>query len=42
MYNTGTNIFSKLVCNIIDYMRIGGVDNVRARVLYLAAMYLHL
>lgn len=39
MYTCGTNAFSKLVTNIIDYMRIGGVENVRPMVLYLAAMY---
>lgn len=35
----GTSAFAKLVCNIIDYLRIGGVENVRGKVLYMAAMY---
>lgn len=39
MYSAGTNAFAKLACNVIDYMRIGGVENVRPKVLYLAAMY---
>lgn len=39
MYSAGTSAFAKLSCNVIDYMRIGGVENVRPRVLYLSAMY---
>lgn len=39
MYSCGTSAFAKLSTNIIDYMRIGGVDNVRPKVLYLSAMY---
>lgn len=39
MYGAGVNAFSKLSANIIDYMRIGGVENVRPKVLYLSAMY---
>lgn len=39
MYSAGTNAFAKLSCNVIDYMRIGGVENVRPKVLYLSALY---
>lgn len=39
MSESGISAYSKLVSNVIDYMRIGGVDNVRAKVLYLAAMF---
>lgn len=37
--NTSTECFAKLATNIIDYMRIGGVDNVREKTLYLTALY---
>lgn len=36
---TSTTAFAKLCTNIIDYMRIGGVDNIRTKVLYLSALY---
>lgn len=36
---TGTSAFAALVSNVIDYMRIGSVDNIRAKVKYIAAMY---
>lgn len=36
---TSTSAFAKLCTNIIDYMRIGGVDNVRAKMLYLSSLY---
>ncbi len=35
----GCTAFAKLSANIIDYLRIGGVDNVRAKVLYISALY---
>ena len=36
---TSTEAFAKLCTNIIDYMRIGGVDNVRSKMLYMASLY---
>lgn len=39
LLNTGTECFAKLFTNIIDYMRIGGVDNVREKTLYLSSLY---
>lgn len=36
---SSTTAFAKLCTNIIDYMRIGGVDNIRTKVLYLSALY---
>lgn len=39
MSESGLNAYAKLVSNVIDYMRIGGVDKVRNKVLYLAAMF---
>lgn len=36
---TSTECFAKLFTNIIDYMRIGGVDNVREKTLYLSSLY---
>ena len=36
---SSTNAFAKLSANIIDYMRIGGVDKVRDKALYLSALY---
>lgn len=37
--NTSTEAFAKLCTNIIDYMRIGGVDNIRSKMLYMASLY---
>lgn len=37
--NTSTEAFAKLCTNIIDYMRIGGVDNVRSKMLYMSSLY---
>ena len=37
--NSTTEAFAKLATNIIDYMRIGGVENIRVKTLYLTAMY---
>ena len=39
MVTSSTTAFAKLCTNIIDYMRIGGVDNIRSKVLYLSALY---
>lgn len=39
LLQTGTECFAKLFTNIIDYMRIGGVDNVREKTLYISALY---
>lgn len=39
LLSTSTECFAKLFTNIIDYMRIGGVDNVREKTLYLSALY---
>ena len=39
LVNSSTEAFAKLCTNIIDYMRIGGVDNIRAKVLYLGSLY---
>ena len=39
MITSSTTAFAKLCTNIIDYMRIGGVDNIRSKVLYLSALY---
>lgn len=39
LLRTGTESFAKLFTNIIDYMRIGGVDHVREKTLYLSALY---
>ena len=39
MILTSTTAFAKLCTNIIDYMRIGGVDNIRTKVLYLSSLY---
>ena len=39
MILTSTTAFAKLCTNIIDYMRIGGVDNVRSKMLYMASLY---
>ena len=35
----GTDCFANLSANIVDYMRIGGVDNIRETSLYMAATY---
>lgn len=37
--NSSTEAFAKLCSNIIDYMRIGGVDNIRPKMLYMASLY---
>ena len=37
--NTSTEAFAKLCTNIIDYMRIGGVDNIRSKMLYISSLY---
>lgn len=42
LLTSSTEAFAKLSANIIDYMRIGGVDNVRCKVLYLSALYYQL
>lgn len=34
-----TNCFAKLFAYLIDYLRVGGIDNVREVVLYMAAIY---
>lgn len=39
LINSSTEAFAKLCTNIIDYMRIGGVDNVRSKMLYMSALY---
>lgn len=39
LVNSSTKAFAKLCTNIIDYMRIGGVDNVRSKMLYMSALY---
>ena len=39
LISTSTEAFAKLATNIIDYMRIGGVDNIRGKMLYMSAMY---
>lgn len=39
LLQSGTECFAKLFTNIIDYMRIGGVDNVREKTLYLSSLY---
>lgn len=39
LLSTSTECFAKLFTNIIDYMRIGGVDNVREKTLYLSSLY---
>lgn len=39
MVSSSTECFAKLGANIIDYMRIGGVDNIRAKMMFLCAMY---
>lgn len=39
LLSTGTECFAKLFTNIIDYMRIGGVDHVREKTLYLSSLY---
>ena len=39
LVNSSTEAFAKLCTNIIDYMRIGGVDNVRSKMLYMSALY---
>ena len=36
---SSTTAFAKLCTNIIDYMRIGGVDNIRTKMLYLSSLY---
>lgn len=36
---TSTEAFAKLCANIIDYMRIGSVDNIRPKVLYISSLY---
>ena len=36
---TSTTAFAKLCTNIIDYMRIGGVDNIRTKMLYMSSLY---
>lgn len=37
--NRGTECFAKLFAYVIDYLRIGGVDNIRETVMYLASIY---
>lgn len=39
LVNTGTACYALLVGNIIDYMRIGGVDKVREKTIYMAALF---
>lgn len=39
LLSSGTACYAKLVANIIDYMRIGAVDKVREKVLFMAALF---
>ena len=39
LMNSSTEAFAKLGANIIDYMRIGGIDNIRPKMMYLCAIY---
>lgn len=36
---TSTEAFAKLCTNIIDYMRIGSVDNIRPKMMYISSLY---
>lgn len=42
LVESGTNCFSLLFAHIIDYLRMGGVENVRGKSLYLSALYYQL
>ena len=42
LVDSSTEAFAKLGANIIDYMRIGGVDNIRPKMTYMSAMYYQL
>lgn len=39
LIDSGTRCFALLFTHIIDYLRMGGVDNIRAKSLYLSAIY---
>lgn len=39
LVDTGTQAFADMFTYVIDYLRIGGVDNVRERTKYLSALY---
>ena len=39
LITTSTTSFAKLCTNVIDYMRIGGVDDVRTKMLYISSLY---
>ncbi len=42
LQESGTRCFSLLFCYIIDYMRVGGVDMIREKTLYLSSLYYQL
>ena len=39
LVDTGTKAFSDMFTYVIDYLRVGGVDNVRDRTKYISALY---
>jgi len=39
LVDSGTQAFSELLTYVIDYLRVGAVDNIRERTKYLAALY---
>lgn len=39
MIESSTHAFATLCSNIIEYMRIGSIDNVRSKMLYISALY---
>ena len=39
LVDTGTKAFSDMVTYVVDYLRIGSVDNVRERTRYMSALY---
>lgn len=39
LISTSTEAFAKLSSNIIDYMRIGSVDNIRPKMMYISSIY---
>lgn len=42
LVESGTNCFSLLFTHVIDYLRVGGVENVRAKTIYLSSLYYQL
>lgn len=42
LMESGTNCFALLFTHIIDYLRMGGVENVRGKTLYLSSLYYQL